>query len=195
MSKVPTVLFQRTNPMYLTSHTFITSFLRQLWSWVYYLLIVLCAHGPITLYLLNTERLFFFPAAMGNTNNNLPTGILAAHRILPELWASRFYEGSEGTAQSDASSPGEKQMSSSQEVWPQSARFVNSLLSSQGEKPSPDVAWKTGSQSSGKWVLIHWATVSGSCPKLLEFIRRLQIWWITSNWKLMHNFFKGKPLI
>lgn len=74
------------------------------------------------------------------------------------------------------------------------SQFVNSLLSSQGEKPSPDIAGKTGSQSVGKWVLIHWATVSGSYPKLLAFIRRLQIWRITSNWKLMHNSFKkGSP--
>lgn len=88
VSEAPTVLFQRMVPMHLTSHTFITSFLRQFCSSVYYLLIVPCAHGRIALHLLviyqyslNTDRLLFSPSAMGNTNNDLPTGLLAALRI------------------------------------------------------------------------------------------------------------------
>lgn len=48
MSKVIIVLFQRTIPAPLTRHTSISSFLRQLWSSVYHLLLVLCAHGLIT---------------------------------------------------------------------------------------------------------------------------------------------------
>ena len=48
MSKVIIVLFQRTIPAPLTRHTSISSFLRQLGSSVYYLLLVLCAHGRVT---------------------------------------------------------------------------------------------------------------------------------------------------
>lgn len=53
---------------------------------------------------------------MGTTDNNLPTGILAALRIRLNSESLGFYDGSEGAVQRDASSPAEKQMSSSQEV-------------------------------------------------------------------------------
>lgn len=36
-------------------------------------------------YSLNTDRLFFFPSAMGKTNNDLPKGILAALKICVNL--------------------------------------------------------------------------------------------------------------
>lgn len=85
--------------------------------------IVLCVHGMITLsllavcqYSLKTDWLFFFLSAMGNTNNNLPTGIIAALRICLNSEPPDFYDRSEGTVQRDALSPAEKQMSSSQEV-------------------------------------------------------------------------------
>lgn len=134
----------------------------------------------------NLSGLFFFSSAMGNTNNALPTGILGSSQDLPELRASQFYEGA---VWSDAS----VSRWATDEFFPggltSDNQFVNSLLSSQGEKPSPAVAGETGSWSAGKWVLIHWATASGSYPKLPAFIRRLQIWRITSNWKLMHIFF------
>lgn len=116
------MLFQRTIPEHLTSHTFITSLLRQHVS-VYYLLIVLCAPGMITpsllavnQYSLKTDWPPFFLSAMGNTDNNLPTDILAALRIRLHSESLGFYDGSEGAVQRDASSPAEKQMSSSQEV-------------------------------------------------------------------------------
>lgn len=87
------------------------------------MLIVLCAHGMITpslvavnQYSLKTDWLLFFLSAMGNTDNNLPTGILATLRIRPNSEPLGFYDRSEGAVQRDASSPAEKQMSSSQEV-------------------------------------------------------------------------------
>lgn len=67
-------------------------------------------------YNLKTDWLPFFLSAMGNIDNNLPTGILAALRIRLNSEPLGFYEGSEGAVQRDASSPAEKQISSSQEV-------------------------------------------------------------------------------
>lgn len=195
MSKVTIVLFQGTIPMPLTRHTSII-FLPET-VMVLGLLLVTCSlrswtgHPDclvICRYTAN-RRAVFLSLCYGK-HNALPTGIPVALRVClnskPPILRRRcekccfvsWWETNEfipGGLTSDS-------------------QFVNSLLSSQGEKPSPDLAGKTGSRSVGKWVLIHWATVSGSYPKLLAFIRRLQIWRITSNWKLMHIFFlKGSP--
>lgn len=165
----------------------LSPFPRQLWSSVYYLLLVLCAHELITPdCLIICPGCFSFPLQWETQTMLYLQAFWAALRICLNSRASQFYEGA---VWSDAS----VSRWATNEFFPggltSDNQFVNSLLSSQGEKPSPDVAGKTGSWSAGKWVLIHWATASGSYPKLPAFIRRLQIWRITSNWKLMHFFF------
>lgn len=81
MSNVIIVLFQRTIPTPLTSHTFISSFLRQLWS-----LLVLCAQGLVTPDCLiicqyTAYRQSVFLSLCDGKYNALPTGIPAALRV------------------------------------------------------------------------------------------------------------------
>lgn len=167
----------------------LSPFPRQLWSSVYYLLLVLCAHELITPdCLIICPGCFSFPLQWEIQTMLYLQAFWAALRICLNSEPLNFMKA---LCEVMLRSPGLRW--ATDEFFPggltSDNQFVNSPLSSQGEKPSPDVAGETGSWSAGKWVLIHWAAASGSYPKLLAFIRRFQIWRITSDWKLMHIFF------